>query len=272
MTLGKRYPGVALVTGASAGIGESFANALAKEGISLVLVARRKERLEAIAQRLRTAHNVAVRVIAMDLTEPGAVQSIGEVVKREKLVVSMVVNNAGFGSFGPHDSVASAQYSKMVDLNCRVPTEITSLFLPEMLERKCGALIFLASTAAYQPVPYMSAYAATKGYNLLLAEGLAVECKGSGVDVLAVSPGFTETEFADAADVDAILPAIMVGTADGVVKQAFRGLGRRSSTIHGWLNWWLTSSARFFPRWLVGWVVGKAVLRSSKRLKSDVVS
>ena len=269
MTLTQRYPGAAVVTGASAGIGESFANALAAEGVPLVLVARRKDRLESLAERLRNEYDVDVWVAALDLTEPGAVTSLRAFTDGEGIQVGMVVNNAGFGSFGRHDTVESAHYSKMVDLNCKVPTEIADAYLRDMLERKSGALIFVASTAAYQAVPYMSAYAATKAYNLILAEGLAQEYRGTGVDVLAVSPGFTETEFAEAASVDARAPGLLVGYPDGVVRQALRALGNRPSTIHGWLNWILNSTSRLFPRWIVGRLVGNAIYRSSPRLRSE---
>ena len=269
MTLSQRYPGAAVVTGASAGIGESFANALAGEGVPLVLVARRKDRLEALAERLRAEYDVEVWVVALDLTEVGAVASLRSYTDGQGIEVGMVVNNAGFGSFGRHDTVESTHYSQMVDLNCKVPTEIADAYLKDMLERKSGALIFVASTAAYQAVPYMSAYAATKAYNLILAEGLAQEYRGTGVDVLAVSPGFTETEFAEAASVDARAPGFLVGYPDGVVRQALRALGNRPSTIHGWLNWILNSTSRLFPRWIVGRLVGNAIYRSSTRLRSE---
>ena len=157
----------------------------------------------------------------------------------------------------------------MVDLNCRVPTEITDAYLPAMLERRSGAVIFVASTAGYQAVPYMSAYAATKAYNLILAEGLAQEYRGTGVDVLSVSPGFTETEFAEAASVDARTPGFLVGYPEGVVRQALRALGKRPSTIHGWLKWLLNSTSRLFPRWIVGRLVGNAIYRSSSRLQLE---
>lgn len=269
MTLSQRYPGAAIVTGASAGIGESFANALASEGIPVVLVARRADRLEALAERLRAEHQVEVWVAALDLTGADAVASLKAYTKREGISVGMVVNNAGFGSFGRHDTVESEHYAKMVDLNCKVPTQIADAYLKEMLERKAGAMIFVASTAAYQAVPYMSAYAATKAYNLILAEGLAQEYRGTGVDVLAVSPGFTETEFAEAASVDARTPGFLVGYPDGVVRQALRALGKRPSTIHGWLNWILNSTSRLFPRWIVGRLVGDAIYRSSARLRLE---
>ena len=269
MTLTQRYPGAAVVTGASAGIGESFANLLAKEGFPLVLVARRKVRLDALAERIRADHKVDVWVLSLDLTSAGAAAALRSFTDEQGIVVGMVVNNAGFGSFGRHDTVETAHYSKMVDLNCRVPTEITDVYLKDMLERKSGAVIFVASTAAYQAVPYMSAYAATKAYNLILAEGLAQEYRGTGVDVLAVSPGFTETEFADAASVDARAPGPLVGYPDGVVRQALRALGKRPSTIHGWLNWILNSTSRLFPRWIVGRLVGNALYRSSARLQLE---
>ena len=135
-----------------------------------------------------------------------------------------------------------------------------------MLDEGRGAILFLASTLSYQAAPYMSLYAATKGFNLLLAEGLYVECKARGVDVLAVSPGYTETEFAQVADVDVRVPSFLAATPEQVVRKSWRKLGRRPSTVHGFWDLMLPFVRRFVSRRFADWVFGKVVRRSSPKL------
>jgi short-subunit dehydrogenase len=267
MTLKQRYPGVALVTGASSGIGESFAKSLASEGFDLVLVARRKDRLEELAKQLQGTHGVACLVVAEDLTAKDSVNRIAKAIEAKSWHVSLLVNNAGFGSLAAHEELDGERYTSMVDLNCRAPVALTNRFLPPMLAAGKGGIIFLASTVAYMPTPYMAVYGATKGFNLLLAESLYGECKHRGVDILSLAPGYTSTEFSSAAGVDVGVPGFMVGTAEGVVRQGLRSLGRKPSTIHGFGNWLMSFLIRFAPRHFVTWMVGKVVRRSSPRLK-----
>lgn len=267
-TLRQRYPGAALVTGASSGIGESFARTLAQEGFPLVLVARRKERLDSLAAELFEAFGVSSLVLAEDLTVAGSVERISSAISQKGWTVSLLINNAGFGSLGPQLELPSERYLSMVDLNCRIPVELTHRFLPGMIAARQGGIIFLASTVAYMPTPYMSVYGATKGFNLLLAESLYGECKQHGVDVLSLAPGYTATEFAAAAKLDVKIPSFMVGTPEGVARLGLQKLGRKPSTVHGWGNWWLTLAVRGFPRRLVTWISGQIVRRSSTKLTS----
>ena len=266
MTLYERYPGAAVVTGASAGIGESFAKSLAKEGFPLILVARRGEILENLAQELREQHSVDVEVVAVDLTVSSAGETVQAVVDEKGWKVSVLVNNAGIGHLCAHDELERNRALRMVDLNCRAAVDLTSRFLPAMLEEGRGAILFLASTLSYQAAPYMSLYAATKGFNLLFAEGLYVECKQRGVDVLAVSPGYTETEFAQVAEVDVRVPRFLAATPEQVVRKSWRKLGRRPSTVHGFWNSMLPFVRRFVSRRFADWVFGKVVRRSSPKL------
>jgi short-subunit dehydrogenase len=265
-SLQQRYPGAALVTGASSGIGESFAKALAAEGFDLVLVARRKERLMELSEQLHQAHNVACLVVAEDLTTSGSVDRIAAAIAEKEWTVSLLINNAGFGSLAAQLDLPAERYLNMVDLNCRVPVELTHRFLPGMIEAGRGGIVFLASTVAYMPTPFMSVYGATKGFNLLLAESLYGECKQQGVDVLSLAPGYTATEFSKASEVDVDMPGFLVGTADGVVRLGLRQLGRKPSTVHGWGNWLVSTLIRFVPRRFVTWMSGQIVRRSSKKL------
>lgn len=267
-TLKQRYPGAALVTGASSGIGESFARILAAEGFPLVLVARRKARLESLAVELFESFGVSSLVLAEDLTSVGSVERISSAISQKGWHVSLLINNAGFGSLGPQLDLPSDRYLSMVDLNCRIPVELTHRFLPDMIAAGQGGVIFLASTVAYMPTPYMSVYGATKGFNLLLAESLYGECKQHGVDVLSLAPGYTATEFSTAAELDVKIPKFMVGSAESVARLGLRKLGRTPSTVHGWSNRWITLAVRGFPRRLVAWISGQIVRRSSKKLTS----
>lgn len=189
----------ALVTGASAGIGLALAEELAAAGANLVLTARRADRLEALAERLRAEHGVEARVMAADLADPGAPQQLFAATEGSGLAIDVLVNNAGFGYYGEFAKGDAAWQRKMVDLNCAAVVQLTNLFLPKMVERRRGYLMIVASTASYQPVAYMATYAATKVFDRFLAEALAHEVAEYGVKVSALCPGPTESEFHEVA-------------------------------------------------------------------------
>ena len=185
----------ALVTGASAGIGVALAEELAAGGAHLVLTARRKERLEELAKALSIKHKVKTEVFVADLTETSAPEKIFAFTKAKGIEIDLLINNAGFGQFGEFPSVETQRLLDMVQVNCSAVVHLTRLYLPEMVARRRGDVLILASTASFQAVPYISTYAATKAFDLLLAEGLAEEMKPHGIRVCALCPGSTESEF-----------------------------------------------------------------------------
>jgi short-subunit dehydrogenase len=190
---------LALVTGASGGIGEELARILARHGHDLVLVARSADKLAALAERLELDHGIKVRAIAKDLARPEAAAELHEALAAEGLAVDVLVNNAGLGLLGKFAEMGIDDDVEMLRLNVEAPTLLTRLFLPAMLERGSGRILNLASTAAFQPGPLMAVYYATKAYVLSFSEALANELAGTGVTVTALCPGPTETGFSSRA-------------------------------------------------------------------------
>jgi uncharacterized protein len=191
----------ALVTGASAGIGEALAIELAAAGANLILTARRAERLETLARRLGSEHKIQTQVIPADLADPGAPQELFDATEGRGTAVDVLINNAGFGYYGEFVAGDQSWQRTMVDVNCAAVVDLTRLFLPRMTERKRGYIMIVASTAAYQPVAYMATYAATKAFDRMLAEALAEETARFGIRVSALCPGPTESEFGEVAGV-----------------------------------------------------------------------
>jgi uncharacterized protein len=185
----------ALVTGASAGIGVALARELAAAGANLVLTARRRDRLEQLAQELQKANRIQTEVFAADLAQPDASDSIRAFTDQKKLAIEILINNAGFGQYGELTKVDVHRLLDMVQVNCSAVVHLTHLFLPDMIQRKRGDVLIVSSRAAFQAVPYISTYAATKAFDLLLAEGLAEEMKPHGIRVCGLCPGSTESEF-----------------------------------------------------------------------------
>jgi short-subunit dehydrogenase len=190
---------LALVTGASGGIGEELARILARHGHDLVLVARSADKLAALAERLELDHGIKVRAIAKDLARPEAAAELHEALAAEGLAVDVLVNNAGLGLLGKFAEMGIDDIVQMLRLDVEAPTLLTRLFLPSMLERGSGRILNLASTAAFQPGPLMAVYYATKAYVLSFSEALANEVAGTGVTVTALCPGPTETGFSSRA-------------------------------------------------------------------------
>ena len=170
----------AVVTGASAGIGEALAAELAEAGVNLVLTARRRERLDLLAERLRTQHSIQTRVIVADLVLPQAPQQIFDATEGAGLQIDVLINNAGFGEYGEFVKTKLEMQVNMVQVNCTAVVHLSRLFLPAMAARRQGAVMIVASTAAYQPVPYLATYGATKAFDRMLAEALAEEMKRYG--------------------------------------------------------------------------------------------
>ena len=188
-----KYGEWALVTGASAGIGEEFCVQLAEKGMNIISVARRKDRLDKLGEKLKSDYGIITLELSIDLFNSEAVNEIEKHVS--DLEVGLLVNNAGFGHIGNFHKKNPSRDEEMIRLNCIVPVVLTHKFLPKMVERKKGGVIFLSSTSAYQATPYFTVYSATKVFNLYLGEGLWEEYRKKGIDIMALSPGYTNTEF-----------------------------------------------------------------------------
>ena len=256
---------VALITGASSGIGEVFARHLAARGENVVLVARSAERLNAICNELGRAHaNVVAQSVALDLSEPDAPQRLFDETKQRDLEVETLINNAGFGSMGEFLTLDLERELNMIELNVKALVALTYLYLRPMRERKRGHVINVASTAAFQPVPYMATYAATKAFVLSFSEALWEENRAHGVKVMALCPGVTSTNFFDAAQM-AQPPMRITQTPEEVVDTALAALARgRSHVISGWLNYLQTEAERLLPRSVVTRIAGSAIRASLK--------
>jgi hypothetical protein len=240
-SLAERYGGWALVTGASAGIGAEFARAFARDGVPCVLVARRADRLRALAAELQDVHKVEARVVSADLAAPDGAQRV--LAALGDLDVGILVNNAGVGYSGAFERQDPKRLVEMVRLHCTAPVELTAALLPRLRARGRGAIVFSGSVAGCQPLPLHAVYAASKAFDNLLGEALWAELFGSGIDVLALEPGPTETEFQAAAG-ELPHPG---EAADRVVAAALRALGHQPSVISGWFNWIRANAAMRIP-------------------------
>ncbi len=255
--MGERYGEWALVTGASAGIGEEFARALAREGMSVVLTARREDRLRTLAGELEKQYQVATRVVAADLADPAGcdvlMNGIGD------LSIDVFINNAGFGYAGRFDLQETARLRDMVQVNCVAPVVLASRLLPGMRQRARGAMVVLGSVAGRQPLPRHAIYAASKAFDLLFGEAVWAELRGTGVDVLVLEPGPTVSEFREVAGETR-------GTGEptiNVVNLAFERLGQQPSVISGWFNWVRANIARIAPRTVTTLVAEGVILEQT---------
>lgn len=239
----------ALVTGASSGIGAEYARQLAALGMHLVLTARRQQDLEALARELHSRHACRCEVIAIDLSEPGNPAKLVDEVRRRGITIELLVNNAGFGSVGEVDDADVTRLVQMVQLNNAAVVDLTYRLLPGMLERGRGGVINVSSLSAFQPVAYMSVYAATKAFVLHFSEALAVEVRSRGVTILAVCPGVTRTPFFDIAGAPGWLQKHAAHTPEQVVRESLKAFRhRRQVIVIGWKNYLLTLLVRIGSR------------------------
>jgi len=190
-----RGPGLALVTGASGGIGEFLAHELSGDGYDLALVARSETELERVAAACRSRHGAETTVIALDLAEPGACKRLDDALTRLSLSPDLVVNNAGFGLTGPAAALSRAEQLEMIDLNVRVLTDLSLRYVGTMRERGRGGILNVASVAGFMAGPRMAVYYATKAFVLSFTEALASELEGTGITVSVLCPGPTRTGF-----------------------------------------------------------------------------
>jgi uncharacterized protein len=238
----------ALVTGASAGIGEEIAKQLAAAGAHLVVTARRTDRLAALASGLSSKYGTKIETFEADLTLPDAPRAIHAFTAERSIKVELLVNNAGFGAFGYAHEIEKDRLLDMVQVNCSAVLQLTRLYVPAMVERRHGDILIVASTAAFQAVPFISAYAATKAFDLLFAEGIAEELRPFGINVCALCPGSTNTEFKEVArQPDRVFR--FAETAEKVARVGLEGLARgESCVISGTKNRWMVISERLAPR------------------------
>ncbi len=247
----------ALVTGASAGIGSAIAERLAAGGANLVLTARRHERIEQLAGRLSEKCGIRVEFYAADLAKASAPDEIHAFTQGKGIFVDLLVNNAGFGAYGPFYKSNRTRQLDMVQVNVAAVVHLTHLYLPAMVERKRGDILIVASTAAFQGVPYITTYAATKAFDLLFAEALAEEVKRYGVRVCALCPGSTHTEFQEVAG-QPERAFRHAETPEKVARVGLEALAKgKSSVISGTANRLGVQGQRLAPRRLVTRIAAK---------------
>lgn len=248
--------GTALITGASSGIGESLAGCFAAAGFDLVLVARSADKLQALAAALSARHSIQVRVEPADLSQPEAASALAAKLKRARVPVEVLVNNAGVLAQGLFAGMSAASQQQMIDLNVAGLTAMLSAFVPPMVERGSGSVLNVASIASFQPVPSLATYAATKAYVLSLTESLSEELRGSGVSVTALCPGITATRMLDTAiqanaQVSRI-PGVLIGDVDDVARQGFEAcLKGDVICVPGVVNQVAVLASRSTPKWLL---------------------
>jgi short-subunit dehydrogenase len=247
--LRERYGEWALVTGATAGIGAELARSLARRGVSCVITGRREERLRELAAELEERHGVSTRTVAVDLASREGTARLVDACR--DLEIAILVNNAGVGYAGRFDKQDTERLRELVELNCSAPVVLTSELLPAMVERGRGAVIITGSVAGRQPLPLHGVYAASKAFDLLFGEALYVELRGSGVDVLVLEPGVTETEFQEVSG-----QAPHGGDSPHAVAElAIEALGDQPSVVAGWLRWIRANAAvRLVSRPLVAYI------------------
>jgi short-subunit dehydrogenase len=244
---------VALITGASAGLGVEFARQLSKRGHRLVLVARRKERLEELARELGNA-----RAVEMDLSKSGAATKLVAELEQHGETVDLLVNNAGFGLIGRFAELDAKRERQMIDLNVGTLSDLCRAVAPAMVERKSGGIVNVASTAAFQPGPNMAVYFATKAFVLSLTEALHEELKPHGIKVSCLCPGPTRTEFGDVAGFggNGLFDKVAMNAPE-VVKAGLEGLDKNKAVvIPGVVNKVGAVSGRFAPRSVVRKIAG----------------
>lgn len=255
----------ALITGASSGIGEAFANILASRGCNLILVARSEDVLNELAGDLHEEHGITVDVMAADLSEAQNRDNIAEATDALDRQVDLLINNAGFGSMGPFVKADGARERQQVDLNVTALTDLCHSFLPGMVERGHGGIINVASTASFQPIPYMAVYAASKAYVRSFSEALHAECQGRGVTVTALCPGPVATNFfaaTESKDMDSMVKKIsgIMMTADQVALDALNALEKgRAVVVPGAQNKLGALAASFTPNRLITSILAKTM-------------
>ncbi len=253
---------VVVVTGASSGIGEALARRIARDRRNLFLVARRADRLEALATELVRTHGIQAVALPCDLMATDGPGALVAELARRGLEVEWLVNNAGFGTFGKFHELPVERELDEIHLNVTAPVALTGLLLPGMVRRGRGAIVNVASVAGFGPMGLNATYCATKAFLISFSEALAVDVEGTGVAVLCVCPGFTRTEFQEKAEIDvAQVPAFAWMSAAEVADQAVTAVGKQTVLVNGTLNRVMAMGLRLAPRRLIA----RATVRTNAR-------
>ena len=248
----------ALITGASTGIGLEIARVMAREGHNLILVARSEDKLRELQTEIENTYKVQVNYLVKDLSEPNASLEVFNAIEQRQTQIDFLINNAGFGDFGDFSGADWNKLNSMIQLNISTLTHLTKLFLPQMMARKNGRVLNVASVAAFQPGPYMAVYFATKAYVLSFSEALSGELYGSGVTVTALCPGPTESKFMEVSNMNdsKFIKGKKLPSSLSVAEYGYKEMMKGNAVaIHGTVNYLLANLNRFVPR---NWVVGIA--------------
>jgi len=251
----------ALITGASSGIGAALARRFARGGFNVVLVARSADKLEALAKALAAEHGVKAWAVAADLARPDAAANLASAMKRARRPIDLLVNNAGVLAHGGFVELPAQRHQQLIDLNVSGLTAMLAAFVPPMVARGQGRVLNVASIAAFQPVPSLASYAATKAYVLSLTESLSEELKGTGVSITALCPGITATGMLEQARAEhaelARLPGFVIGSAEAVADEGFEAcMQGEVIRVPGVLNLATVLAGRATPKWLLRRVSG----------------
>jgi len=242
----------ALITGASSGIGECFARALAARGSNLVLVARSRDKLEALAIELRREHSIRTEVLPEDLASEGSVARLAASVNEQGVAIDLLVNDAGFGAGGEFTELPLDRQVEMINLNIRALVELTHFLARRMAGQRRGAIINVSSTASFQPIPYTAVYAATKAFVTSFSLALEEELRPLGIKVVTLCPGGTATKFWETGKYGKMGMPGGLQSADEVVKEALKKLDSRGGlAVPRWINKLMVASLRITPRGIV---------------------
>ena len=246
----------ALITGASSGIGEALAGCFAQGGFNLVLVARRADKLAALAGTLAAKHKVKVRVEPADLSAPGSARKLAVAMRRSRLPIDVLVNNAGVLEHGAFVAMTPDRHQQLIDLNVSGLTAMLAHFMPPMVARGHGRILNVASIAAFQPIPTLATYAATKAFVLSLTESLSEELRGTGVTITALCPGITATNMlsraARAGTQVAKLPGFLIGNVNEVAADGYEACIKGDVIkVPGAINLAAILAGRATPKWLL---------------------
>jgi short-subunit dehydrogenase len=246
----------ALITGASSGLGVAFAHRLAARGASLILVARREDKLREVQQTIQEKYGVPVEIVTMDLAAPDAPQRLYDQLKASGKTVEVLINNAGLGLFGKFVDIPWEREHAMLELDMITLVHLTKLFVKDMVDRRSGWVLHVASTGAYQPSPLYASYSAAKSFVLSFGEALHFELRDTGVHSTVLSPGVTRTEFHEVAGQDyRLYHRLTAMDSDKVAEIGLRALLKnRPSIVAGWMNAAAARLMQVMPRRLSTWM------------------